>query len=325
MSTSKIIGGNHGLPEQTTGRILKSLSDTTLINARSCLNSIMNYLNMPCIWMPSYLCESLLHPAYNVKFYDVNKSLTINEDFLSQVKSSEVVLVIDYFGFIQDQNIYEKIRQKKCISIEDASQSLLSEKRHKLADFTIYSLTKCLGLPDGAMIESNDPSFKIEAVHSPLDFIESAYKYRKKRTEFDKGENSDWYSVYLNHKKLVVPIGAFAMSDLSKSLYESYDQFDIVQKTRKNYAMLQQHLLPIKNLEKGVSPIGFPMLHEKRDKLLQRLIEDEIYPPIHWILRQVPKKFSDSHWVSEREITLPCDHRYNEEDMKRIIKCVKTS
>lgn len=278
---------------------------------------------MPTIWMPSYLCESLLHPSYKVKFYDVDKSLAINENFLSKTKPSEVVLIIDYFGFTQDQSIYEKIKQKKCISIEDASQSLLS-KRHNLVDFTIYSLTKCLGLPDGGMIESNDSSFKIEVIPPPLDFIEVASDYRKKRTEFDKGKNIDWYSAYLNYKKMIVPIGPFAMSNISKSLYESYDQFDIVQKTRANYAILQRHLTPIKQLEAGVSPVGFPMLHENRDKLLQRLIENKIYPPIHWILKQVPKKFSNSHWMSEREITLPCDHRYNKEDMIRIIKCVKT-
>lgn len=274
--------------------------------------------------MPSYLCESLLHPEYNVKFYNVDKSLSINENFLSETNPSEVVLVIDYFGFTQEQSIYDKIRQKKCVSIEDASQSLLS-KRNSSADFAIYSLTKCLGLPDGGMIESNDPSFKVEAAPPPLDFIESASNYRKKRAEFDKGENIDWYSEYLSHKKLTVPVGSFAMSDLSKSLYGSYDQIDIVQKTRENYAILEQHLIPIKKLEEGVSPIGFAMLHESRNKLLQRLIENKIYPPIHWNLRQVPKKFSNSHWVSEREITLPCDHRYNKEDMARIIKCVKTS
>lgn len=323
MNISKIIGGNHGLPIQVAGKTIKNLSKTTLINARSCLHSVMNYLDMPTIWMPSYLCESLLHPAYDVKFYDVDKSLTINESFLSQTSPSEVVLVIDYFGFTQNKSIYDKIRQKKCTSIEDASQSLLSE-RHGSADFTIYSLTKCLGLPDGGMIESRDPSFKVETVPPPLDFINSAFSYRKKRAEFDRGENTGWYSSYLNHKKLTVPVGPFAMSNLSRSLYESYDQFDILQKTRDNYAILQQHLTPIKNLEEGVVPIGFAMLHKNRDKLLQRLIENKIYPPIHWTLRQVPKRFSDSYWMSEREITIPCDHRYNKDDMARIIKCVKT-
>jgi len=323
MNTSKIIGGNHGLPTQAVGKTFKKLSKTTLINARSCLHSIMKHLNMPTIWMPSYLCESLLHESYNVKFYEVDKSLTINEDFLSQTKSSDAILIIDYFGFTQNQRIYERIKQKKCVSIEDASQSLFSE-RNTLTDFTIYSLTKCLGLPDGGMIESSDPSFKIESVPPPLDFIEIAYAYRKKRAEFDKEENNEWYSAYLSHKKMIVPVGQFDMSDLSKSLYGNYDQFEIVQKTRENYETLQKHLTPIRKLEKGISPIGFPMLHEKRDKLLSALIKEKIYPPVHWKLKQVPKKFSDSYWLSARQITLPCDQRYKEEDMEKVIKCVKT-
>ena len=193
--------------------------------------------------MPSYLCESLLHPTYNVHFYNVDKSLTIDEDFLSRTTPQNVVLVIDYFGFTHD-HIYQKIKQKNCISIEDASQSLLS-KRNGSADFTIYSLTKCLGLPDGGMIESNDPSFKLETISPPLDFIESASNYRRKRSEFDTGENVDWYSAYLNHKKITVPVGPFEMSDLSKSMYGKYNQFDVLQKTRDNYEMLQRHLTPI--------------------------------------------------------------------------------
>jgi dTDP-4-amino-4,6-dideoxygalactose transaminase len=122
-----------------------------------------------------------------------------------------------------------------------------------------------------------------------------------------------------------VPVGQFAMTDVSKSLYYAYDQPVLVQKTRNNYEVLQKHLEPIRKLEPGVSPLGFPMLHEGRDRLLHRLIQEKIFPPIHWSLKKVPKDFSDSYWVSEREITLPCDHRYDAEDMKKIIKCVKTS
>jgi dTDP-4-amino-4,6-dideoxygalactose transaminase len=320
---NKIIGGNHGLPEKKMGRISKPLSEITLINARSCFYSILNYLNHPSVWMPSYLCESLLNVAHNVKYYEVDRTLKINESFLDETKPSEVILIIDYFGFKQDKTIYEKIKRKKCISIEDASQSLFSQK-HSVADFTIYSLTKCLGLPDGGMIESNDPSFEVETIPPPMDFIEAALTYRKKRAKFDSGEENNWYSDYLNYKEIATPIGPFAMSDLSKSLYMTYDQKNIVEKTRRNYKILQNHINPIKRLEDGVSPIGFPIIHEKRDELLSALIKERIYPPVHWRLKKVPKAFSDSYWVSERQITLPCDQRYDEEDMERIIKCVKT-
>lgn len=321
MNANRIIGGNHGLPVEAKGLTVKKLSKTTLANARSCLYAIMAYLKMPVIWMPSYLCESLLHADYHVKFYEVDRSLTIEESFLSEIKQSEAVLVIDYFGFTQDRKIYERIKEKKGVAIEDASQSLLSE-RNTTPDFTIYSLTKCLGLPDGGMIESRDPCFEVEVLPSPSDFVESATNFRRRRAEFDRGENDDWYSSYIEHKKLATPIGPYDMSDLSKSLYESYDQLEIIRRTRENYLLLQKHLAPIKQLEEGVAPIGFPILHENRDTLLQRLIENKIYPPIHWRLRKAPKAFSDSHWVSERQITLPCDHRYGPEDMERIIMCV---
>jgi len=321
MNANRIIGGNHGLPVEANGKTVKKLSKNTLVNARSCLYAIMAHLNNPPIWMPSYLCESLLHEDYNVKFYDVDRSLTIDESFLTEIKPSEAVLVIDYFGFTQDRKIYERIKEKKCFSIEDASQSLLSD-RDTTPDFTIYSLTKCLGLPDGGMIEARNSSFDVEVLPSPNNFVESATNFRRKRAEFDRGENDDWYSFYMAHKKLAVPIGPYAMSDLSKNLYESYDQPEIISRTRENYAHLQKHLDPIKQLVEGIAPIGFPILHENRDTLLDLLIENNIYPPIHWRLRQVPKSFLDSHWFSERQITLPCDHRYNLEDMERIIKCV---
>jgi dTDP-4-amino-4,6-dideoxygalactose transaminase len=323
MSANKIIGGNHGLPDVAQGQTIKPLSKNALINGRSCLHSIIKHLGMPTIWMPSYLCESLLHPSYDVNFYRVDKSLAIDESFLLQTKPSDVVLVIDYFGFTQSQSIFDKIKSRGCASIEDASQSLLSERCTE-ADFTIYSLTKCLGLPDGGMIASKDNSFHVETLPPPPEYIQSSLSYRKKRADFDKGQNAEWYSTYLSHKKNLVPVGPYAMSDISSSLYASYDHIEIIQRTRENYEALQQELTPIKKLESGVCPIGFPLLHEDRDNLLARLIENKIYPPVHWTLKKVPSAFSDSHWVSKREITLPCDHRYNREDMEKIIKCVKT-
>lgn len=269
--------------------------------------------------MPSYLCESVLSGKFNTEFYEINKDLTINFSFLKKIKPQEVVVIINYFGFPQSQSIYDQIKEKKAISIQDASQSLFS--KNSIADFTIYSLTKLIGIPDGAMIET-DLELDLNLENPPADYISRCFEYKFKRTKFDLGEDNNWHQEYIAQKNKT-PIGNFKMSETSKNIWNNnLDHQFMIDSTVQNFQYLQNFIKPIKHLEKDVVPIGFPILCKNRDATLNYLISEKIYPPIHWNLKKVPKTFNISYEISQQELTIPCDYRYNITDMEKIVKCL---
>ena len=51
-----------------------------------------------------------------------------------------------------------------------------------------------------------------------------------------------------------------------------------------------------------------------------------IYPPIHWSLSGlVPDTFVESHRLSLETMSLPCDPRYDERDMDRMIEAIRAA
>ena len=65
-------------------------------------------------------------------------------------------------------------------------------------------------------------------------------------------------------------------------------------------------------------PIFVPILTTNREAIRKKLIENEIYCPIHW---PKPNDKCESN-LYELELSLICDQRYNEADMQRIVDVI---
>jgi len=76
-------------------------------------------------------------------------------------------------------------------------------------------------------------------------------------------------------------------------------------------------------LPSQVVPLGFPIRLKNRDAVRQRLFNHDIYPPVHWLIQRiVPSEFRDSHRLAAEIMTLPCDQRYDSEDMHRMAQLI---
>ena len=117
------------------------------------------------------------------------------------------------------------------------------------------------------------------------------------------------------------------MSELSKSLLlHTFDYATIAQRRRENYKILAETLSAIAlfpTLTTDVVPLGFPIRLENRDTIRQVLFEHQIYSPVHWPIQGiVPGRFEDSHRLAAEIMTLPCDQRYDRQDMERMAQIV---
>jgi dTDP-4-amino-4,6-dideoxygalactose transaminase len=117
------------------------------------------------------------------------------------------------------------------------------------------------------------------------------------------------------------------MSELSRVLLRnSFDYSTIAQRRVDNYLALADKLgssalFPC--LPDQTVPLGFPIRTKERDKVRQALFAHEIYPPVHWPIQGVvSKEYGDSHKLASEIMTLPCDQRYNREDMDRMARLV---
>ena len=97
------------------------------------------------------------HGATTLKFYEVNYDLNIlNLDWLNDVRSGDVVVLIDYFGFPSDKMVAIGAKEKNAWVLRDASQALLSVHDDGLADIVLFSPRKFLGVPDGGVLIFRD-------------------------------------------------------------------------------------------------------------------------------------------------------------------------
>ena len=120
------------------------------------------------------------------------------------------------------------------------------------------------------------------------------------------------------------PCQPMRMSELSTLLlHHRIDYQEAGRRRRENYRFLASELADVAifpDLGPGVVPLGFPVRILDRDRLRQALFDSEIYPAVHWpIADVVPREFEMSHRLAGEIMTLPCDQRYTQSDMERII------
>ena len=286
------------------------------VNTRSALYYLSKQFNAT-LWLPSYICESILDIPCPIAIYEVDKALKAKP---FNVKAGDLVLIPNYWGFPCDELLIEKCKEAGALTIQDSCHSIFT-KDEKL-NFRVFSFGKNMGVADGALLFDRDKALNQQQLQDPPnDFIVLAHKARTLRTMFDQGENNEWYNVFLESKK-IAPIGNYSMSKISERGLHNID----ITKCKKNFNTYLQHLEEIsfyKFLPEDVVPYGFPILIENRDNMQKQLIKEKIYCPVHWRIQKIPKHCKESYFLADRMMTLPCDDRYDEDDLMRVISLCK--
>jgi hypothetical protein len=334
----KMIGGFFGLEE-----ILSSDNcyppflmgkNIFLVNARSGILLLIKLLSPPNVWLPSYLCASIVETVEKsetrVRFYGVTYSLEVpSRTWLDDVQQGDLVVLVDYFGFPCDYSCARQAKEQGAWVLEDACQALLSKEVGNYSDFVLFSPRKFLGVPDGGILtlrrESDFPHLDLQS--PPAEWWLSALLATVLRREFDSyGGSRRWFELF-QKVEAEAPIGKYTMSELSKMLLmNAFDYSAIARRRIDNYEILADKMSDLAlfpDLSSNTVPLGFPIHVEGRDNLRRVLFDHKIYPPVHWPIQGiVPEEFEDSHKLASEIMTLPCDQRYDSSDMYRITELV---
>ena len=311
-------------------------SNLFLASARSGIMILIDILKPPNVWMPSYLCPTMLvgidQKKTTRRFYEVDHDLRISfREWAEQIQVDDIVVFIDYFGFPLDPDIVHSMKERGAWILEDACQALLSKHVGQHSDFALFSLRKFIGVPDGGILVSNcDVKFEsIDLEPAPASWWLKMLEASIGRREFDRsGEERRWFDLFREAEDSV-PCARYTMSDLSKALlHTNFDYSCIAERRRDNYALLSQELSEMAlfpTLPDDVVPLGFPIIHPQRNCIRERLFRKEIFPPVHWPIHEiVPDEFAESHRLAETIMTLPCDQRYSEDDMRGMARNLKS-
>ena len=218
-----LVGGVFGLEvPQSIGAESRLHLDTGdalfLVNARSAIALVVDRVRPATVWLPSYLCQTLLDAvarAPRVEFYEVTHDLRPGtSEWVERVQGGDLVIVIDYFGFPFEAGWAEDARGRGAIVVRDAGQALLSAATSVTADFHVYSPRKFLGVPDGgiltAAIPFEGPQPQLE--EAPVEWWLDGLAATVLRRSFDRhGGARDWFELFRRYEA-AAPVGNYRMA-----------------------------------------------------------------------------------------------------------------
>lgn len=268
--------------------------------------------NIKKIYLPYYLCDSvnIALDLNNIDYEYYNIGYDFKPIFKKSTQPNEYVYIVNYYGQFNNNEILKFKKQFKNI-ILDNTQSFFQIPIEGID--TIYSVRKYFGVPDGAYLYTNSSiNFELKtdkSIHRINHLIgrleENASKYYD---DFKKTDDS------FKHEPLK------SMSILTKNILGAIDYDQVIKKRNRNYEYLHRNLKSINFLEvcHSKAPFAYPLYVKNADIIRDILASKNVYIPILW-----PNAIGNSDYVIEKDLAsnilpIPCDQRYEIEDMKRI-------
>ena len=289
-------------------------------SGRAAFYALINSVRPSRIWIPRYICNSMLAPilasgiAYS--WYDLTHDL--NVDRRIQFATGDVILYVDYFG-ICNRHIRGIINDfGKENVILDFSQSFFAKPGDCLG--SLYSARKFVGVPDGAFLYTK------ALVERPTQLLaidsESIPHLMGRLTDGPEKH----YDSFNRHESQFDDFEARAPSQLTYRILSSID-WDYVKKCRiENFIALHDELgstnkFPIENIPVD-APLCYPYVGTN-DDLRSVLQRERIYVPTYWkeVLTRTNLN-SIEFKLTTSLMALPYDQRYVVEDMKYLATCI---
>lgn len=287
------------------------------VSGRAALAAFLATRSEGTIWLPHYVCaavdEALVGAAQRCRRYALGPDFGPPADL--PVCPGETLIVVDYFGCASASVKRAVARHGRGQVLVDASQSLFFPR--DAADHFVFSPRKFAGLPDGGLLvspaaakTSGDPDEAGSVARAQHLLMRSAGLREEGRPVFQQAEAS----LTFRHSE--------PMSSLTSSMLDSIDFRTIAAVRRANAAILQS-LLPsphpiFAESDPEVAPLCVPVLSRDPAAVRRQLAAHRVFLAHYWPDVDVPVEDVFARILSERTVFLPCDQRYDANDMRRI-------
>jgi hypothetical protein len=293
-------------------------------NARAALAHLLSAVGARRVWLPAYICtaaaNAAAHDGREAVFYGVGAELRADTAALAaRLRPGDAVLGVDYFG-VPDAGLAALAAATPDVAwIEDRAQGLWPVSTPWGAH-VLYSPRKVIGAPDGGVLVSRaavpPPAWAADVDRSRLE------PARLRAADPDGRDNAAWYASYQAAEAAMTP-APIPMSGTSRAVAAAADTGAIAARRRSNAEVLLSRvgaaaLFPAERLLAG-APLGVPVLTNDAAAVAARMAKARVFCARHWADLPSPAgDFPAEHALSRRLLTLPCDHRYDAQDMARV-------
>lgn len=288
-------------------------------SARAAFLSLLRSVKPKRVWMPLYICDSMLAPirvaGIELCHYALDKDFSVTQPI--DLQPQDVFLYVNYFGVCDRQVdlVLEKFNPLQVVI--DCSQAFYAKPKKCLA--TIYSPRKFFGVPDGGLLVTDHP------VAVPQDRDQGSQKRMEHLIIRLGAQPEAGYTAFQEAEASLSDMEPRRMSVLTERLLLSVDT-ETAKKTRNiNF----QYLRNILDSSNGLSFPDFvdgPLcyLYMKDKNILREIfIKRRIFIATYWpdVLSRVDKNSIEEQFVNQC-IAIPCDQRYEKKALDRILKLI---
>lgn len=286
-----------------------------LTNGRACMHLIIKKIRPKKVYVPYYTCNALFDPLTinNIPydFYSINENLEPLE--LPYLREREYFLYVNYFGMKNKTVEY---------LIDTYHDHLILDNTHDFFNNTGYntiwfftSARKYFGVPDGAYLYSPiDLSGRYERFadisinHSVNRLIGKQELSHKQFLKYEESLNSEIKSISKLSEKLLSNVDYEKVKNIRKENFEFFmDRLDEFNKLRVDY-------------NADLTPFCYPFMP---NFYINKNIfyENKYYIPSYWLdtIERDREGFEFEKKLSKNLLPLPIDHRYNKDDLKRLL------
>ena len=315
MTMDTAIGGYFELELPERGPFLYPMAHQ-FQSARAAFLALLRAGRPSRVYMPHYLCDSMLAPlaiaGVECVFYSMDAGFNLIDEI--DLRPSDWLLYVNYFGVCRKP--IDRLRARHAASqlVLDHSQALYAAPGACLA--TIYSPRKFFGVPDGGLLVTALPVGKPQA-RDQGSLARARSGLRRLAQTAEAG-----YAAYQEAEASLEQCEPLQMSQLSQRILHSVDTEAARVRRNSNFAFLHQQLGGFNGLKIDLDsvdgPLCYPLLADTAG-LRAHLIRERIFVATYWpeVASRVGAVSHELEWVRHL-LPLPCDQRYGLAQMQRI-------
>lgn len=285
---------------------------------RNCLSYLIEARGIRKIRMPYWMCDSVFDvcEAHHVelRFYHISREM---KPIIDGLDGDEWLYLMNYYGQLTVDEIREyAVRYGRVIL--DNAQAYFDEPIDGVD--TLYTCRKFLGVPDGAILFT-------DAVLTNVFETESSHPYMTHLLGRLEVNGSAFYAQSVDNNRRFKGAPIRNMSKLTENLLRAIDYDLVAQRRRDNFQCLNDLLIDLNGLKPRCvnGAFAYPLLITRGSELRKKLIKNKIYVPVLWpnVIDSMAAEDIEFQLTSDL-LPLPCDQRYDTEDMQYIAKLVHT-